>query len=344
MEKNDILIEVDNLKKYFPVAKRLLSRTGGWVKAVDGVSLFIRRGETLGLVGESGCGKTTLGRLILCLDKPTSGSVYFEGENILAYDAKRLRTLRRGMQVIFQDPYSSLDPRLTIGSIVGEPLVVHKLVDKKERQRRVRKLMEVVGLRPEHYTRYPHEFSGGQRQRIGIARALALNPKLIVCDEPVSALDVSIQSQVINLLKDLQGEFGLTYLFIAHDLSVVAHMSDRVAVMYLGCVVELATSRDLHMAPYHPYTEALLSASPVPDPTVQRKRIILEGDVPSPITPPTGCRFNTRCPFVIEKCQIEPQPSWEEFSPDHWARCWRVREIRDLSTPPELRVKSELHK
>ncbi len=330
MDKDDILVQVKNLKKFFPVAKGMLSRARHWVRAVDGVDLFIRKGETLGLVGESGCGKTTLGRLILCLDRPTAGEVFFEGQNILTYNPAQLRLLRRQMQVIFQDPYSSLDPRRTIGSIIGEPYVIHGLADKKERRARVLRLMDVVGLRPEHYKRYPHEFSGGQRQRIGIARALALNPKLIVCDEPVSALDVSIQSQVINLLKDLQDEFHLTYLFIAHDLSVVAHVSDRVAVMYLGRVVELTFSRELHRSPYHPYTEALLSASPIPDPTALRKRIILQGDVPSPITPPPGCHFHTRCPHVMAECRLEPAPPWEEFSPGHWARCWRVREIRRL--------------
>jgi len=331
MMHNDILVEIKGIKKYYPITGGLLSRPLSWIKAVDGVNLSIRRGETLGLVGESGCGKSTLGRTILRLDEPSEGEIFFEGENILNYNKDRLRKLRREMQIIFQDPYSSLNSRKTVGSIIGEPFIIHKIANKEERRKKILKLMEVVGLLPEHYTRYPHEFSGGQRQRIGIARSLALNPKLIICDEPVSALDVSIQSQVINLLEDLQEEFHLTYLFIAHDLSVVEHISDRVAVMYLGRIVEMTSSRELYANPYHPYSEALLSASPIPDPTVDRKRIILKGDVPSPINPPPGCHFNTRCPYVIDKCCVEPTPPWEEITPEHWVKCWRVKEIQNLS-------------
>lgn len=321
MNKNDLLVEIKNLRKFFPVRTHFLSREKLFVQAVNNVSLTIKRGETLGLVGESGCGKSTLGRLILRLEEPTAGEIYFEGENILQFNAERLRQMRRQMQIIFQDPYSSLNPRKTVGSIIGEPLVIHKIGTKKEQEERVRHLMEVVGLRPEHINRYPHEFSGGQRQRIGIARALALNPKLIIADEPVSALDVSIQAQVLNLLEDLQDEFHLTYLFIAHDLSVVEHISDRVAVMHLGRIAELAKSEELYSNPKHPYTQALLSANPIPDPTLERKRVILQGEVPSPINPPPGCNFHTRCPQRFEPCD-KAVPELKEIEPDHWVACY----------------------
>ena len=321
MNANGNLVEIKNLKKFFPVHTHFFSRAKIFVQAVVGVDLTIRRGETLGLVGESGCGKSTLGRLILRLEEPTEGEIFFENEDILQYDSERLRQLRRQMQIIFQDPYSSLNPRKTVGSIIMEPMIIHNIGTKKGREERVLKLMEVVGLRPEHINRYPHEFSGGQRQRIGIARALALNPKLIIADEPVSALDVSIQAQVLNLLADLQGEFHLTYLFIAHDLSVVEHISDRVAVMHLGRLAELAPSEDLYRNPKHPYTQALLSANPVPDPTFERKRVILQGEVPSPIHPPPGCNFHTRCLHRFEPCDKEV-PQFKEIEPNHWVACY----------------------
>ena len=291
------------------------------VKAVDGVSLTIREGETLGLVGESGCGKTTLGKAVLRLEEPNSGSIFFEDENILKYDKQQMRALRSKMQIIFQDPFSSLNPRKTVAHIVGAPLQVHGKMGRGEREKKVLELLSIVGLRQEHMRRYPHQFSGGQRQRIGIARALALHPKLIVCDEPVSALDVSIQAQVINLLKDLQEEFRLTYLFISHDLSVVWHVSDRLAVMYLGKIVELADSKKLCLNPLHPYTQALLSACPVPDPDAKRQRIILKGDVPSPIDPPPGCRFHTRCLYAQNIC-TQTEPALREAATGHFAACF----------------------
>jgi oligopeptide transport system ATP-binding protein len=318
--QNGALVSVRNLKKHFPVTGGVLSRVVGQVKAVDGISFDIKKGETLGLVGESGCGKTTTGRVILRLLEPTSGEVLFEGRNVFRLNREEMRRLRRQMQIIFQDPYASLNPRMTVGDIIGEPLEVHRVASGAGRDRRVRELLEVVGLSAQHARRYPHEFSGGQRQRIGVARALALQPKLIICDEPVSALDVSIQSQVINLLEDLQSEFKLTYLFIAHDLSVIKHISVRIGVMYLGKLVELAGEEDLFAQPLHPYTEALLSAIPIPDPELKRERIVLEGDVPSPINPPPGCRFHTRCRFAADACR-EREPAFVEAKPGHFVAC-----------------------
>ncbi len=290
------------------------------VKAVDDVSLHINPGETLGLVGESGCGKSTLGRLILRLDEPTSGQILFEGQDILAYDASQLRELREEMQIIFQDPFSSLNPRKNVAHIVGEPLMVHGMKSRRDRDARVLDLLQIVGMGAEHMRRYPHQFSGGQRQRIGVARALALNPKLIICDEAVSALDVSIQAQVINLLQDLQEEFGLTYLFISHDLSVVEHISDRVGVMYLGEIVELADSQTIHNRPLHPYTQALLSAAPIPDPQRVQSHVILTGDVPSPISPPPACRFHTRCPYAEQICR-DHAPNLRDIASGHTVAC-----------------------
>ena len=301
-KKADVLLNVQNLVKYFPIRAGFLRKVVNHVKAVDDVSFYIRKGETLGLVGESGCGKTTTARSILRLQEPTSGVVEFEGEDLLKLDRNRLRLKRRDMQLIFQDPYSSLNPRLTVGQIIGEPLLVHGLGASTDRESEVKKLLDTVGLASYHYRRYPHEFSGGQRQRIGIARALALNPKLIVCDEPVSALDVSIQSQILNLLEDLQKQYGLTYLFIAHNLSVVKHISDRVGVMYLGKLVEMTTSSELYQLPLHPYTQVLLSAIPQANPQRVRERITVQGDVPSPINPPSGCRFHTRCQIGRASC------------------------------------------
>jgi oligopeptide transport system ATP-binding protein len=315
------LLKVRDLRKRFAIKGGILSRTVDQVHAVDGVSFEIGKGETLGLVGESGCGKSTTGRCILRLIEPSSGEVWFQGNDVTKMDHGALQALRRDMQIIFQDPYASLNPRLKVGAIIGEALTIHKLAPtQKAMEDRVVQLLETVGLQPDHMHRFPHEFSGGQRQRIGIARALAVEPKLIVCDEPVSALDVSIQAQVINLLEDLQEQFGLTYLFIAHDLSVVEHISTRVAVMYLGRVVEIAPSRELYDNPLHPYTEALLSAVPIPDPTVKRKRIMLQGDVPNPIRPPSGCHFHTRCPIAKPDC-AQRTPELRESKPGHWVSC-----------------------
>jgi len=317
------LVVVEGLKTHFPIRKGLFGRVAAWVKAVDGVSFRIGRGQTLGLVGESGCGKTTAGRTLLRLIPATSGRVWFEGQEVFAQSRGRLRALRRDMQLIFQDPFGSLNPRMTVGNIVGEALTVHGLARGKQRRERVAELLEKVGLSAHHVSRYPHEFSGGQRQRIGIARALALNPKFIVCDEPVSALDVSIQSQIVNLLQDLQRELGLTYLFIAHDLAVVEHISDYVAVMYLGKIVEYASAEALYRNARHPYTMALMSAIPQPDPHRKHERIVLEGEVPSPVNPPSGCPFHPRCPMRIERC-IKEMPVLEQKGEDagHVAACW----------------------
>ncbi|NJN43623.1 MAG: dipeptide ABC transporter ATP-binding protein [Anaerolineae bacterium] len=318
-----ILVDVNNLVKYFPVRSGLFQRVVAWVQAVDNVSFFVREGETLGLVGESGCGKTTVGRTMLRLLESTSGEVKFDGIDVFQLKGRDLKAMRRNMQIIFQDPYASLDPRMPIGESIAEGLKIHRIGNAKERFDQVINTLRQVGLEDYHARRYPHEFSGGQRQRIGIARALALQPKFIVCDEPVSALDVSIQSQVLNILADLQKDFGLTYLFIAHNLSVVEHICNRVAVMYLGKIVELAPRDELFNNPLHPYTQALMSAIPIPDPTIKRERIILKGDVPSPLRPPSGCRFHPRCPVALDHCSIE-EPTFKEVTDDHWVACWRV--------------------
>ena len=325
--KGKALLEAHNIVKHFPIKGGVFMREIAAVKAVDDVSLTINEGETVGLVGESGCGKTTFGRAILRLEEPTSGEIFFEGESILGYDKNKMQALREKMQIIFQDPYSSLNPRKTVSHIIGEPLLVHGMRSRKKREEKVLDLLRVVGLRKEHMRRYPHQFSGGQRQRIGVARALALHPKLIVCDEAVSALDVSIQAQVINLLKDLQDEFGLTYLFISHDLSVVEHVSDRVAVMYLGKIVEFAPNKALYQTPLHPYTQALLSAVPIPDPALKsNERIILKGDVPSPIDPPPGCSFHPRCLFAKDICS-QREPQFREVQNKHFVACFFAGQV-----------------
>jgi len=327
MPENEILLEVRGLKMWFPITQGIVfQRHVGDIKAVDGLDFFIRRGETLGLVGESGCGKTTTGRAILQLYRPTAGDVFFEGQNLCKLKGEPLRRMRRQMQMIFQDPYASLNPRMTVGDIVGEPLDVHNILKGKALRERVMDLLDVVGMNRYFVNRYPHEFSGGQRQRIGVARALAVQPDFIVCDEPISALDVSIQAQIINLLEELQEQFHLTYLFIAHDLSVVRHISDRVAVMYLGKIVELTTRAELYQDPLHPYTQALLSAVPIPDPVVEgrRQRIILTGDVPSPANPPKGCHFHTRCGVMIAGTCDVTEPEFKDVGREHWVACHRV--------------------
>lgn len=316
----ELLVESKGLKKYFPINKGLFSQNKSYVRAVDGVSLSIRKGETLGLVGESGCGKSTTGRMMMRLLAPTEGEIWFNGQDISKLNDKQLREVRKDFQMIFQDPYASLNPRMTVGEIIAEPLIVHNMMGKKEREKRVHELLECVGLTHYHANRYAHEFSGGQRQRIGIARALSVNPKLIVADEPVSALDVSIQSQVLNLMQDLQKELGLTYLFISHDLSVVEHISDRVGVMYLGKIVEISQKESLYENPLHPYTQALMSAVPIANPRMKRERIILEGDIPSPSNPPTGCTFHPRCRSCMEICKTTV-PELKEIEPGHYAAC-----------------------
>jgi oligopeptide/dipeptide ABC transporter ATP-binding protein len=317
------LLQVKNLVKHFPVRGGVLQRVVAWVQAVDDVSFSVRQGETVGLVGESGCGKTTVGRTILRLIEPTSGEVVFDGVEVFKLRGRELKAMRRNIQIIFQDPYASLDPRMPIGESIAEGLKIHGIGSSRERFETVIEMLRKVGLEDYHARRYPHEFSGGQRQRIGIARALALQPKFIIADEPVSALDVSIQSQVLNILRELQREFGLTYLFIAHNLSVVEHISNRVAVMYLGKMVEFADRGELFINPLHPYTQALMSAIPIPDPKIKRNHIILEGDVPSPVNPPSGCRFHPRCPVAFDHCSVE-EPPFREVNPDHWVACWRV--------------------